>query len=600
MNTTRTIHRRNLLIYVMIIVLICTYVFGRLIYIMVFQSEYYSNGALEVQQRERAIKAPRGQILDRNGKIIASNKTVCTVSVIYNQIKEPEKVIDVLSKELDMDSEEIRKKVTKRSSREKIKSNVSKEIGDKIRECKLDGVKVDEDYKRYYPYSDLCSKVLGFTGGDNQGIIGLEVKYEEYLKGTNGTILTPTDAKGVEQENALEQRVEPIAGNDLVTTIDLNIQQYAQQIAYNALKAKQANYVSIIVMNPNNGEILAMVNAPEFDLNNPYELIDMEEYENEETTENNDTENEETTKKSTDKEMTEKEKQDALNQMWRNQSINDTYEPGSTFKVVTATAALEENLVNLDTTFNCPGFKYVEDRKIRCHKTQGHGAETFVEGTMNSCNPVFIEVGLKVGTQKFYKYLNKLGILGRTNIDLPGEASTIIHDIKNVGNVELATMSFGQSFQITPIQYLRATSAIINGGTLVTPHFAKKALNSQGELVEEFQYNKKENVISKETSETMKYILEKVVSEGTGSKGKVEGFSIGGKTATSQKLPRNSGKYIASYMGFAPADNPQVIAMAIVDEPEGMYYGGQVAAPLISKLYENILPYMLEEKQQGE
>lgn len=597
MNTTKTLHRRNLLIYVMIIVLICTYVFGRLVYIMVFRSEYYSDSALEVQQRERTIKAPRGQILDRNGKIIASNKTVCTISVIYNQVKEPEKIIEILSKELDIDEEEVRKKVTKKSSREKIKSNVSKEIGDKIREYNLEGVKVDEDYKRYYPYSELASKVLGFTGADNQGIIGLEVKYEEYLKGTDGTILTPTDARGVEQENALEQRVEPIAGNDLVTTIDINIQQYAQQIAYNALEAKQANYVSIIVMNPNNGEILAMVNAPEFDLNSPYELVVEETTEEETTTEEATTDGEEETSKT---ELTEKEKQDALNKMWRNQSINDTYEPGSTFKIVTATAALEEKLVSLDSTFNCPGFKYVEDRRIRCHETDGHGTETFVEGTMNSCNPVFIEVGLRVGTQKFYKYLNKLGLLGKTGIDLPGEASTIIHNIKDVGNVELATMSFGQSFQITPIQYLTVASAVVNGGNLVTPHFAKKSQNSQGELIEEFQYNITENAVSKETSETMKYILEKVVSEGTGSKGKVEGFSIGGKTATSQKLPRNSGKYIASYMGFAPADNPQVIAMAIVDEPQGMYYGGQVAAPLISQLYENILPYLLGEEQQGE
>lgn len=571
MNTTKTKHRRNLLIYMMIIVLICTYVFGRLIYLMVFQSEYYHEKALEVQQRERTIKAPRGQILDRNGKIIASNKTVCTISVIYNQIKNPKKVIKVLSKELDMDSEEIKKKVNKKSSREKIKSNVDKSIGDRIREYNLKGVKVDEDYKRYYPYSNLASKVLGFTGSDNQGIIGLEVKYEEYLKGIDGTILTPTDARGIEQENALEDRIEPIKGNDLVTTIDLNIQQYAQQIAYNALEAKQANYVSLIVMNPNNGEILAMVNAPEFDLNNPYELL-------------------------TKEDVKDNKKQDALNRMWRNQCINDTYEPGSTFKIVTATAALEENLVNLDSSFYCPGFRYVEDRRIRCHETDGHGSETFLQGTMNSCNPVFIDVGLKVGKENFYKYLNKLGILSKTQIDLPGEAGTIIHNIKDVGNVELATMSFGQSFQITPIRYLTTASAIINGGTLVTPHFAKKSQNSEGELIKEFRYNKIENAVSKETCETMKNILENVVSEGTGSKGKVEDYRIGGKTATSQKLPRNSGKYIASYMGFAPANNPQVIAMVIVDEPKGIYYGGQVAAPLISQLFENILPYLLKQK----
>lgn len=577
MNNVLTINRKMLLIYVMGIILVCIVATGKLAYIMIFKSEYYTEKALDVQERQRKIKAPRGKILDRNGKVIASNKTVCTISVIYNQVKEPEKVIKMLASELQMEEKDVRKKVEKISSREKIKSNVDKKTGDKIREYNLSGVKVDEDYKRYYPYESLASKVLGFTGADNQGIIGLEVKYEKYLKGMDGLILTPTDTRGIEMENALEQREEPVPGNNLTTTIDVNIQQYAEQIAYNTLEAKGANYVSIIVMNPNNGEVLAMVNAPEFNLNEPYKL-------------NYEISGEDKKKK----------KQDLLNKMWRNQCINDTYEPGSTFKVVTATAALENNVVTLDSRFSCPGFRIVDDRKIRCHKTTGHGAETFLQGTMNSCNPVFIEVGLKVGVKKFYKELDKLGLLQKTGIDIPGEAGTIIHQIKNVGNVELATMSFGQSFQITPVQYLVAASAVVNGGKLVTPHFALKAENVEGDLVEKFSYKEKKGVVSKETSDTMKYVLEKVISEGTGSKGQVEGYKVGGKTATSQKLPRGSGRYIASFMGFAPADNPRVIAMAIIDEPEGIYYGGQVAAPVISELYRNILPYLLEEKEQGE
>lgn len=577
MNNVLTINRKMLLIYVMGIILVCIVATGKLAYIMIFKSEYYTEKALDVQERQRKIKAPRGKILDRNGKVIASNKTVCTISVIYNQVKEPEKVIKMLASELQMEEKDVRKKVEKISSREKIKSNVDKKTGDKIREYNLSGVKVDEDYKRYYPYESLASKVLGFTGADNQGIIGLEVKYEKYLKGMDGLILTPTDTRGIEMENALEQREEPVPGNNLITTIDVNIQQYAEQIAYNTLEAKGANYVSIIVMNPNNGEVLAMVNAPEFNLNEPYKL-------------NYEISGEDKKKK----------KQDLLNKMWRNQCINDTYEPGSTFKVVTATAALENNVVTLDSRFSCPGFRIVDDRKIRCHKTTGHGAETFLQGTMNSCNPVFIDVGLKVGVKKFYKELDKLGLLQKTGIDIPGEAGTIIHQIKNVGNVELATMSFGQSFQITPVQYLVAASAVVNGGKLVTPHFALKAENVEGDLVEKFSYKEKKGVVSKETSDTMKYVLEKVISEGTGSKGQVEGYKVGGKTATSQKLPRGSGRYIASFMGFAPADNPRVIAMAIIDEPEGIYYGGQVAAPVISELYRNILPYLLEEKEQGE
>lgn len=577
MNNVLTINRKMLLIYVMGIILVCIVATGKLAYIMIFKSEYYTEKALDVQERQRKIKAPRGKILDRNGKVIASNKTVCTISVIYNQVKEPEKVIKMLASELQMEEKDVRKKVEKISSREKIKSNVDKKTGDKIREYNLSGVKVDEDYKRYYPYESLASKVLGFTGADNQGIIGLEVKYEKYLKGMDGLILTPTDTRGIEMENALEQREEPVPGNNLTTTIDVNIQQYAEQIAYNTLEAKGANYVSIIVMNPNNGEVLAMVNAPEFNLNEPYKL-------------NYEISGEDKKKK----------KQDLLNKMWRNQCINDTYEPGSTFKVVTATAALENNVVTLDSRFSCPGFRIVDDRKIRCHKTTGHGAETFLQGTMNSCNPVFIDVGLKVGVKNFYKELDKLGLLQKTGIDIPGEAGTIIHQIKNVGNVELATMSFGQSFQITPVQYLVAASAVVNGGKLVTPHFALKAENVEGDLVEKFSYKEKKGVVSKETSDTMKYVLEKVISEGTGSKGQVEGYKVGGKTATSQKLPRGSGRYIASFMGFAPADNPKVIAMAIIDEPEGIYYGGQVAAPVISELYRNILPYLLEEKEQGE
>lgn len=577
MNQVKTIHRKMLLLYVWAVAVFCMLVVGKLAYLMIFKSEHYTKKALEVQERERKIKAPRGQILDRNGKVIASNKTVCTVSVIYNQIKNPDKVVNVLSKELGLNKEEVREKVEKKSIREKIKSNLPKETGDKIREYNLEGVKVDEDYKRYYPYESLASKVLGFTGADNQGIIGLEVQYEKYLKGVDGMIMTPTDSRGIERENALEQRKEPVPGNNLVTSLDVNIQQYAEQIAYNTLEAKKANYVSIIVMNPNNGEILAMVNAPEFDLNDPYTLN----YQLEEN-------------------VSSKKKQDLLNRMWRNQCTNDTYEPGSTFKVVTATAALENHVVDLETQFNCPGFRIVDDRKIRCHKTTGHGSEDFLHGTMNSCNPVFIDVGLKVGVERFYAQMRKLGLMDKTGIDVPGEAGTIIHQMKNVGNVELATMSFGQSFQITPMQYLVAASAVINGGTLVTPHFAIESVNVDEEVVEKFSYKQKKGVVSKETSDTMKYVLEKVISEGTGSKGQVEGYKVGGKTATSQKLPRGSGKYIASFMGFAPADNPQVIAMAIIDEPEGIYYGGQVAAPVISSLYKNILPYLLEEKEQGE
>lgn len=566
-----TKQRKMMLIYVCIIYIMMLGVFGKLVYIMVVKGEYYSQKALDVQERERRIKAARGKILDRNNNVIASNKTVCTVSVIHRQIRDTDAVIKMLCEELDLEEKEVRKKVEKVSVREKIKSNVDKEIGDKIRSYDFDGVKVDEDYKRYYPYSSMASKVLGFTGADNQGIVGLEVKYDKYLQGKDGLILTPTDSRGIELDTALEERVEPVPGYNLVTGIDINIQKYCEQIAYNALGAKQANYVSVIVMNPRNGEIMAMVNAPEFDLNNPYSLT--EEF-------SNDTSG--------------KSKQDLLNNMWRNQCINDTYEPGSTFKIVTATAALSENLVSLDSTFNCPGFVVVDDRRIRCHKTTGHGSQDFVHGTMNSCNPVFVNVGLRVGVKKFYNYMDKLGLLKTTGIDLPGEAGTIIHKQKNVGNVELATMSFGQSFQITPVQFLTAASAIVNGGNLVTPHFGVEIRNENNETVKKLKYNEKKNVISKDVSEKMKYILEKVVAEGTGNKAQVEGYRIGGKTATSQKLPRSARKYIASFMAFAPANDPQVIAMIIVDEPQGVYYGGTVVGPLMKQLYENILPYVVK------
>lgn len=561
------------------IVLLCglamVILIGRLINIMIFKSEYYQNKADELHERERSIKAARGEILDRNGVVLAANKTVCTISVIHSQITDKEKVIDVLTSCLNADREEIVKKVEKVSSREKIKSNVDKETGDRIREYNLDGVKVDEDYKRYYPYGSLASKVMGFTGSDNQGIIGLEVEYDKYLMGTDGKILTETDAYGIERENIVEKRIEAVKGNNLVISIDYNIQEYVTQAALKVKEEKNANYVSIIVMNPQNGEIYAMVNVPEFNLNTPYE-INIEKNEGE-------------------------EKMDTLNRMWRNQSINDTYEPGSTFKIVTATAGLETGVVTKNSTFSCPGYRIVEDRKIRCHKVAGHGAENFVEATMNSCNPVFIDVGLGVGKENYYKYMSKLGLLEKTGIDLPGEAGTIIHKIENVGEVELATMSFGQSFQITPLQLLRAASAVVNGGTLVTPHFGIKTIDDSNNVTNQFVYEEKENVISKDTSDTMKFILEKVVSEGGGKKGQVEGYAISGKTATSEKLPRGSGKYIGSFIGYAPSDNPQVIAICIIDEPTGIYYGGTIAAPVVADIFSNILSYLgIEKNISGE
>ena len=565
----RTKQRKMMLIYVCIIYIMMLGVFGKLVYIMVVKGEYYSQKALDVQERERRIKAARGKILDRNNNVIASNKTVCTVSVIHRQIRDTDAVIKMLCEELDLEEKEVRKKVEKVSVREKIKSNVDKEIGDKIRSYDFDGVKVDEDYKRYYPYSSMASKVLGFTGADNQGIVGLEVKYDKYLQGKDGLILTPTDSRGIELDTALEERVEPVPGYNLVTGIDINIQKYCEQIAYNALGAKQANYVSVIVMNPKNGEIMAMVNAPEFDLNNPYSLT--EEF-------SNDTSG--------------KSKQDLLNNMWRNFCINDTYEPGSVFKMVTATAALETKAVSLSDSYTCSGSTLVGDRRIRCHKTTGHGTQDFTHTVMNSCNPAFIEWGRRVGVDNFYNYCGKLGLLSKTGIDIAGEASTIIHNKENVGEVELATMSFGQSFQITPIQMLRAAAAIVNGGNLVTPHFAVKTSDGSGQTYNEFYYSTTESTIDKSTSDTMRDILRQVVEEGGGKNAYIEGFSIGGKTATSQKLPRGSGKYIASFIGFSSVENPQVIAMCLIDEPEGVYYGGTIAAPVIRELYENILPYL--------
>ncbi len=572
---SRIYNKKKLVLFFFIVVLIFLLLCVRVGYVMIFQSEHYTGMAKKLHERERQIKAARGKLIDRNGVVIASNETVCTVSVIYSQMTDREKVIEVLSETLELEEETVRKKVEKFSSREKIKSNVPKETGDLIRSYDLDGVKVDEDYKRYYPFESLASKVLGFTGSDNQGIIGIEVEYEDYLKGTDGEIQTLTDARGVELDYVVEGRKEAIPGKNIMLSLDVNIQKYAEQAAQKVLEEKNANYVSIIVMNPQNGEIYAMVSIPEFNLNSPYTLN----YETEE-------------KKGTE------EYQNLLNKMWRNPCINDTYEPGSTFKIVTATAGLEEGVVTLDSTFSCPGYRMVEDRRIKCHKTVGHGSETFVEATMNSCNPVFIDVGLRIGPERYFYYLEKLGLLEKTGVDLPGEAGTIIHKLENVGLVEMATMSFGQSFQITPLQLLRAASAVINGGTLITPHFAIGVCDDEGNLTETFEYETKEGAVSAQTSENMKYILTQVVSEGGGKNGQVEGYNIGGKTATSEKLPRGSGKYIGSYIGFAPADDPQVIAICMIDEPEGIYYGGTIAAPVISSLYENILPYLNRKKAE--
>ena len=565
----KTYHRKKLLVSITCVILALLLISIRLLYVCVFQSSYYLEKAQKLHERERDIKALRGEILDRNGVVLASNKTVCTVSVIHSQITQPQEVIQMLVKELDITEEAARKRVEKVSSIERVKTNVDKETGDRIREYNYSGVKVDEDYKRYYPYSKLCSKVLGFTGSDNQGILGLEAKYDAYLSGTPGQILTLTDAWGVEVKNGNEERDEPEKGSNLYTSIDINIQSYAQQLAQKTLEQKQAKSVSIIVMNPENGEILAMTNEPEYDLNNPYEL------------------NSDLLISSTGT-----SKMDLLNNMWRNFCINDTYEPGSIFKMVTATAALETGSVTLNDHFTCGGSAIVADRKIRCHKTTGHGTQTFTQTVMNSCNPAFIEWGRRVGTERFFEYMGKLGLLEKTGIDIAGEASTIIHKQGNVGEVELATMSFGQSFQITPLQMLRAASAIINGGNLVTPHFAVKSVSEADGTAVEFNYEIQSNAIEEKTSLMMKDILRQVVEEGGGKKAYLEGFSIGGKTATSQKLPRGSGKYISSFIGFSPVDNAKVIAMCLIDEPQGIYYGGTIAAPVIRELFENILPYL--------
>lgn len=565
----KTFNRRKIMIIFVAVLLLMVFLMGRLVYLMIFCSEYYGVRAENLHERERDIKAARGNIYDRNGVVLAENKTVCTISVIHSQIEDPEKVIAVLTKELGMSEETVRKRVEKVSSIERIKTNVEKETGDAIRSYELAGVKIDEDYKRYYPYNELASKVIGFTGGDNQGIIGIEVKYDEYLEGINGKILTLTDARGVEIKNAGERRSEPVEGDDLYLSLDYNIQMYAAQAAVKVREEKQADSVSILVMNPQNGEILAMVNEPEFNLNEPFAL----------NTE-------------IDTELSEEEKQNALNKMWRNQCINDTYEPGSTFKIITASAALEERKVSLSDQFNCPGYKIVEDRRIRCHKVGGHGAEDFTHGIMNSCNPVFIEIGLRIGSDRFCDYFEQFGLLSRTNIDLPGEASTIMHKRENIGQVELATMSFGQSFQITPIQLATTVSSIINGGNRVTPHFGVETKNAEGEVTHTFVYGQKEHIVSEETSTTMRYLLEKVVSEGSGKNAALEGFSIGGKTATSQTLPRSEKRYISSFLGFAPADDPQVLALIIINNPQGVYYGGTIAAPVCRDLFSNILPYL--------
>ena len=563
-----TYHRKKILVVFVISALLMTGLCGQLGFLMIARSDHYSKMADALHERERTIKAARGEIVDRTGTVIAANRTVCTVSVIHNQVKEPEKVIRELARILDLSEEEVRKKVEKWSSREIIRTNVEKSVGDEIMNLGLSGVKVDEDYRRYYPYGSLASKVLGFTGADNQGIIGLEVMYEKYLKGQDGLILTLSDAKGTELQNAAEERVEPIPGNTLTVSLDVNIQKYAEQAAYQVMEKKGAKAVSIIIMNPQNGEIYAMVNAPEFDLNDPFSLS------------------------GESSGLTGAELQDARNKMWRNRCINDTYEPGSTFKLITAAAGLEAGVVHLDDKFSCPGFRIVEDRKIRCHKVGGHGAETFLQGAMNSCNPVFIDVGQRLGVDSFYHYFEQFGLLGKTGIDLPGEAATIMHKKENMGLVELATVSFGQSFQITPIQLITTASSIINGGRRITPHFAVSAESTDGMFYRTFSYPERTGVVSGSTSETMRYILEQVVAEGSGKRAKLPEYRIGGKTATSEKLPRSLKKYISSFLGFAPADDPQVIALITIDEPVGIYYGGTIAAPVIADIFSNILPYL--------
>ena len=571
----KTFHKKKILVVFLAAFILILYLIGRLVYLMVFYAEYYQQKAEDLHERERDIKAARGEIIDRNGTVLATNRTVCTISVIHSQIENPEKVIEKLSEFLEMDADQVRKKVEKISSIERIRSNVDKRTGDKIRNLGLAGVKVDEDFKRYYPHNELASKVLGFTGGDNQGIVGLEVKYEKYLKGINGKILTTTDARGIELDGVAEDRLEPEAGNTLRISLDYTMQKYALQMAEKVRTEKQADKVGIILMNPQNGEIYAMVNVPEFDLNQPFMLN------NEETGEN----------------LTDEQRQDALNQMWRNGCINDTYEPGSTFKIITASAGLEEGAVHLTDQFSCPGYKVVEDRRIRCHKVGGHGAENFVQGIQNSCNPVFIEVGLRIGVDRFFDYFRQFGLMDLTGVDIPGEAGTIMHKKENVGQVELATISFGQSFQITPIQLATTVSALVNGGRRVTPHFGMEVLSAEGKKVKTFRYNAKKHIVSEKTSQTMRELLESVVAEGSGKNAYVEGYRIGGKTATSQTLPRSANKYISSFVGFAPADDPQILGMCVIYNPQGVYYGGTIAAPVIGKIFENILPYLGIEKQ---
>ena len=568
----KTYHKKKILVVFTCAFLILTGLIGRLVYLMVFDAEYYQKRAEDLHKRERKIKAARGEIVDRNGVVLATNKTVCTISVIHSQIKDPERVTEILAKELEMDQAEVRKRVEKVSSMEKVKTNVEKEVGDKIREYNLDGVKVDEDYKRYYPYDSLASKVLGFTGGDNQGIIGLEVKYEETLKGSNGTILTTTDARGIELDAVAEGRIEPVAGKTLEISMDYNIQKYCEQAAEKVMREKQADGVSILLMNPQNGEILSMVNVPEFNLNDPFELNTGEELEGEKL-------------------------QDALNAMWRNRCINDTYEPGSTFKIITSAACLEEGVVTPEDTFSCPGYRMVEDRRIRCHKVGGHGSETFVQGIQNSCNPVFIDIGLRLGAERFYDYFQQFGLLDLTGIDLPGEAGTIMHQVENIGLVELATISFGQSFQVTPVQMAVTVSSIINGGRRVTPHFGKAVLDREGNVLETLSYEERSGVVSEKTSKTMQTLLEGVVANGSGKNAYIEGYSIGGKTATSQTLPRSANKYISSFIGFAPAEDPQVLGMVVIHNPQGIYYGGTIAAPVLRSIFDNVLPYLGIEKQ---
>ncbi len=572
----KTFHRKKIVAVFALCMAAMLFLIGRLGYLMLLRADYYSEKAQDLHERERSIKAARGKILDCNGKVLADNKTVCTISVIHGQIKEPEKVIDVLTEELGLERDQVKKRVEKNSSIERIKTNVDKQTGDKIREYDLAGVKVDEDYKRNYPYGNLASKVLGFTGSDNQGIVGLEVKYESILKGTDGQILTMTDARGVELSDTGEGRKEPVSGKNLILSLDANLQEYAQQAAYQALEQKQADSVSIILMRPGNGEILAMVNVPEYDLNDPFNL-----------------------KKSTNG-MSQQEIQDERNKMWRNGCINDTYEPGSTFKIITASAALEEGVVTPEDTFSCPGFRIVDDRRIRCHKTTGHGSETFVQGVMNSCNPVFIEVGQRLGTDAFYRYFQQFGLLEKTGIDLPGEAGTIMHQKKDIGPVELATISFGQSFQITPIRLAATVCSLINGGHQITPHFGVEVREDDGTLLETLSYKEGKQIVSEQVSKTMRTILEKVVSEGGGKKAYIEGYHIGGKTATSETLPRSANKYISSFLGFVPAEDPRILGICIINNPQGVYYGGTICAPVMRTVFENILPYLGIEKEAAQ